>query len=140
MDLDALAVFREVADRSAPEREEYYATHQVGDDVRTEVESLLRFDSRTDDSLRVQVSSAARRVLLDSDRGEGRLPAGNDGTSPGRTLPLRSAAGADAAPADEPGSWFGPYRFGSRSAPAAWESSGWQSRNGRSAAPWPSRS
>jgi hypothetical protein len=44
MDQDVIAVFREVADRSASEREEYDSQRRIPAAVRGEVESLLRFD------------------------------------------------------------------------------------------------
>jgi hypothetical protein len=44
MDQDVIVVFREVADRSASEREEYYSQRRVPAAAREEVESLLRFD------------------------------------------------------------------------------------------------
>jgi hypothetical protein len=51
MDQDVIAVFREVADRSASEREEYYSQRRVPATVREEAESLLRFD-RTSEQCR----------------------------------------------------------------------------------------
>jgi hypothetical protein len=44
MDQDVIAVFREVAERSASERAEYYSQRRVPTAVRQGVESLLRFD------------------------------------------------------------------------------------------------
>lgn len=64
MDPDAIALFRELADRSPSEREEYYAQRQVPAAVRDEVESLLRFDAGTADPLAGYVASAAEKVLL----------------------------------------------------------------------------
>jgi serine/threonine protein kinase/Tol biopolymer transport system component len=64
MDPDAIVLFRELADRSSSEREEYYARHQVPAGVRTEVESLLRFDRETVDSFHGWITAAADRVLL----------------------------------------------------------------------------
>jgi eukaryotic-like serine/threonine-protein kinase len=64
MDPDAIVLFRELADRSSSEREEYYARHQVPAAVRTEVESLLRFDRETVDSVHAWIAAAADRVLL----------------------------------------------------------------------------
>jgi hypothetical protein len=43
MDQDVIAVFREVADRSASQREEYYSQRRVPATVCEEVEPLLRF-------------------------------------------------------------------------------------------------
>ena len=65
MDLDAIALFRELADRSAAERAEYYASHRITEALRAEVESLLRFDRDTVDSLRGYVAEAAQDVLLE---------------------------------------------------------------------------
>jgi hypothetical protein len=56
---DAIILFRELADRSSSEREEYYARHQVPAAVRAEVESLLHFDRKTVDSF-----AAGSRPLL----------------------------------------------------------------------------
>ena len=44
MDQDVIAVFPEVADRFASEREEDYSQRRVPPTVREEVELLLRFD------------------------------------------------------------------------------------------------
>jgi tetratricopeptide (TPR) repeat protein/tRNA A-37 threonylcarbamoyl transferase component Bud32 len=63
MDQDVVAVFREVADRSASDREEYYAQRQVSASVREEVESLLRFDRTSGDFLTGMVACAAETVL-----------------------------------------------------------------------------
>src|SRR5262245_24283275 len=68
MDPNAIALFREVADRTPAEREAYYAEHQVGAALREDVESLLRFDGATADSLHDRVASAAARALLDRGR------------------------------------------------------------------------
>lgn len=65
MNLDALALFRELADRSPAEREAYYAEHHVEGPLRAEAESLLRFDGQTAGSLHNYVVAAAARVLLD---------------------------------------------------------------------------
>src|SRR5262245_36011950 len=64
MDPDATALFRELADRSPSEREEYYARHKVSAALRAEVESLLRFDSDTADSLHDHVAAVAHPALL----------------------------------------------------------------------------
>jgi eukaryotic-like serine/threonine-protein kinase len=63
MDPDPIVLFRELADRSSSEREEYYARHQVPDAVRTDVESLLRFDRETVDFFHGWIAAAADRVL-----------------------------------------------------------------------------
>jgi serine/threonine protein kinase len=68
MDPNAIALFRELADRSPAERETYYAEHHVDATLRADVESLLRFDHRTADSLHNYVVSAAARALLDRRR------------------------------------------------------------------------
>jgi serine/threonine-protein kinase len=67
MDPYAIALFRELADRSPAERESYYAEHHVDAALRVEVESLLRFD-RPADSLHDCVVSAAAHALLDRRR------------------------------------------------------------------------
>ena len=64
MDPDAIALFRELADRSPSEREEYYAHHQIPAALRAELESLLRFDGKTADSIPGCVAAAAESVLL----------------------------------------------------------------------------
>jgi hypothetical protein len=64
MDQDAIIVFRELAGRPLSEREEYYARHQVPAAVRVEVESLLRFDRETVDSIHGYVAAAAKGLLL----------------------------------------------------------------------------
>jgi len=101
MDPDAIALFRELADRSPSEREEYYAEHLVPAALRAEVESLLRFDGETVESIQDRVAAAAAQILRDdapnlrrhratptdetgpptnptmpSEIGEGRFPAG----------------------------------------------------------------
>jgi hypothetical protein len=62
---DALALFRQVADRSPSQREAYYIDHHVDSALRAEVESLLRFDRQTADSLHNCVAAAAADVLVD---------------------------------------------------------------------------
>jgi serine/threonine-protein kinase len=100
MNPDAIALFRELADRSPLEREEYYARHRVPAPLRAEVESLLDFDDRSVDSIQDRVAAVAREALFRrrdaskgsnnsaditrsqpespvvSDSGEGRFPAG----------------------------------------------------------------
>jgi eukaryotic-like serine/threonine-protein kinase len=68
MDPNAIALFRELADRSPAEREAYYAEQHVDATLRADVESLLRFDHRTADSLHNYVVSAAAGALLDRRR------------------------------------------------------------------------
>jgi Tol biopolymer transport system component len=65
MKSEALALFREVADRSPAEREVYYAEHRIEAALRTEVESLLRFDGQSADSLHHYVAAAAARMVTD---------------------------------------------------------------------------
>jgi eukaryotic-like serine/threonine-protein kinase len=64
MDQDAIILFRELAGRPLSEREEYYARHQVPAAVRAEVESLLRFDRETVDSIHGYVAAAAKALPL----------------------------------------------------------------------------
>ena len=56
---EVTALFRELADRSPEEREEYYTREGVAEALREEIESLLQYD-RPDDSLRGYVDSAQR--------------------------------------------------------------------------------
>ncbi len=60
---DARALFRELADRSPAEREEYYVRQGVPATLRAEVESLLRFDGETGGTIRGRVAAAADAVL-----------------------------------------------------------------------------
>jgi serine/threonine protein kinase len=60
---DAIVLFHELADRSPVEREKYYAQHQVSAALRAEVESLLRFDRNTTDTIQDCVASVAEGVL-----------------------------------------------------------------------------
>jgi hypothetical protein len=60
---EALTLFRQLADRSPTDREAYYVEHDVDPALRTEVESLLRFDRQTADSLHDYVAGAAAEVL-----------------------------------------------------------------------------
>ena len=50
MDPDVMALFHEVMNRSAFEREDYYAQQQVPTAVRAEVESLLGRDRSAQNS------------------------------------------------------------------------------------------
>jgi eukaryotic-like serine/threonine-protein kinase len=63
MDPDAFRLFQELADQSAAEREDYYLRHQVSAAVRAEVESLLRYDHGTADSIHRCVAAAADALL-----------------------------------------------------------------------------
>ena len=64
MDPDVMALFREVADRSPTEREDYYEQRQVPAALRADVESLLRFDRASGDSLNEKMAAAAEEALL----------------------------------------------------------------------------
>jgi predicted Ser/Thr protein kinase len=59
---EVTALFRELADRSPEEREEYYTREGVAEALREEIESLLQYD-RPDDSLRGYVDSAQREFV-----------------------------------------------------------------------------
>jgi predicted Ser/Thr protein kinase len=60
---EAIALFRELADRSPAEREEYYARQRVPAGLRDEVESLLRFDGDTVDPFPQRIGAAANVML-----------------------------------------------------------------------------
>ena len=60
MHADAIALFRELADRSPAERQAYYDQRRVPDPLRAEVESLLRFDGETAGAIGDGVAAAAR--------------------------------------------------------------------------------
>jgi tetratricopeptide (TPR) repeat protein len=64
MDLDAIGLFRELADRTPMERQEFYARYRVSAAVSAELESLLGFDRATDGSLQACVASAAGGALI----------------------------------------------------------------------------
>ena len=64
MDPDTMALFRELADRTASEREVYYRKRQVPAALRANVESLLAFDRSSSDSLRQHIAAAAEDALL----------------------------------------------------------------------------
>jgi len=72
---EARTLFRQLADRSPTDREVYYVEHGVDPALRTEVESLLRFDRKTADSLHDYVAGAAADVLHQG----GQSPAGLTG-------------------------------------------------------------
>jgi hypothetical protein len=63
MNEDVRAFFRELADLSASEREDYYELRQVPAALRAELESLLSFDRASGDSLSSLVGSAAEQLL-----------------------------------------------------------------------------
>ena len=67
---DVQLLFREVADLSPREREQYFDHREVPSDLRAEVESLLRFDIPHAESLTGCVAETATR-FLDSDTGPG---------------------------------------------------------------------
>ena len=62
MNDDVIALFHELADLSPSAREEYYAQRQIPSAVRSELESLLRFDGEGD-SLSGPIAAAADEVL-----------------------------------------------------------------------------
>src|ERR1700682_4083397 len=64
MTREAEILFHELADLSPAQREGYFHNHKVPDDVRTEVEELLRFDSHSDHSLTEPVAVFAEQVVL----------------------------------------------------------------------------
>ena len=70
---DALALFRELADRSSSEREAYYVEHRVDVGLRQEVESLLRFDGQTAGSLHDYVASIAADAVRNQEPGAARV-------------------------------------------------------------------
>ena len=112
----AIALFRDLADRSEAEREEYYSRHEVDAALRAEVESLLRFDRQTGNSLRDHVAAAARSVLT-ADFGP-LTPAAEAGLAAARArietvMPPSVARFGQSALrlVEEPGAWFGAYRL-----------------------------
>lgn len=56
------SLFKEVVELEARARADYYRQHQVTDEIRDEVESLIRFDTEAD-SLSEDVAAAAREML-----------------------------------------------------------------------------
>ena len=98
MDRDVIAVFRDVADRSPAEREEYYSRRGVPVLLRAEVESLLQFDGATLDTADARVAAAAYALLQHGAHSTG-APPGTRGTD------------ANVAPALLDGTVFGPYRI-----------------------------
>src|SRR5688572_7416767 len=75
MNSDVLVLFREVADRSPLEREEYYVQQRVPAAIRAEVESLLRFDGETDGAVHGCVAAEITHVLDEPRRRDLDLPA-----------------------------------------------------------------
>ena len=61
---DAIALFRELAERSPAEREVYYAQHHIDTALRADVESILRFDRSTTDLVGDCVGAVAKDLLL----------------------------------------------------------------------------
>jgi len=59
---EVISLFQEVANLDPPAREAYYVSRKVPPDLRNEVESLLRFDRKTD-SLTNDIAEAAEGVL-----------------------------------------------------------------------------
>src|SRR5262245_15314445 len=64
MDRDVIAIFHEVVNRSASEREDYYTREQVPAAVRAEVESLLSFDVISGQSFSPYVAAVAADALF----------------------------------------------------------------------------
>jgi len=61
------SLFHELADLPSDQREKVFQSRHISDEVRAEVEVLLRFDSRTNDgSLTGHVASSAERSLSDN--------------------------------------------------------------------------
>src|ERR1051325_273787 len=60
---DVAALFREVADLTAEERQDYYVRGQVPEALRAEIESLLQYDLAGDSSLHGYVASAERLLV-----------------------------------------------------------------------------
>src|SRR5688572_17493421 len=69
MDPDAIALSRELADRSPSEREAYYVQRDVPAAIRDEVESLLRLEGATSDGLAGDAASATANVPRRQDLG-----------------------------------------------------------------------
>ena len=101
MDRDVIAVFRDVADRSPAEREEYYSRRGVPAALRAEVESLLQFDGATLDTADVRVAAAAYALLQH----------GAHSTSAPPGTRRTDADMAVVAPTLPNGAVFGPYRI-----------------------------
>ena len=84
MNPDAIALFRELADRSPAEREACYAQRRVPAAVREEVESLLRYDGETVDAFHARVAVAARIALGQNNKAADR----DHARSSGETQPI----------------------------------------------------
>jgi WD40 repeat protein/serine/threonine protein kinase len=94
---DAVSLFHRLADRSAPEREAFYARERVPAAVRAEVESLLQFDQASVGAIHARVAEAAEAAV-------------GDWTEPEGSAVDQSPWG-EAPPADRPGNRHGPYRL-----------------------------
>jgi hypothetical protein len=108
MDPNAISLFRDLADRSPSEREKYYAWHHVSVALRAEVESLLRFDGETADSLHGPVAAAAQGVLLDSFRAAG---VGRHGSTSAGSTPSHQSAPAPSSELGADDDFPGTERF-----------------------------
>ena len=73
MDHRVRALFHEVADLGQAEREEIYSARQIEPEVRSEVETLLHFDSSGDLALTQSISLAAAETLAQRESVEGRF-------------------------------------------------------------------
>jgi predicted Ser/Thr protein kinase len=102
MDPEAIALLRELADRSPSERKEYFAQHKVPEALRVEVESVLRFDGETTGTMPDRVAAIAADLLL-HDRGTAlareRLATPTGETGPPDGLLLASETGEGRFPA-----------------------------------------
>src|SRR5256885_4562643 len=67
MNDEVALLFRELADLSAPEREDYFRQRQIRAELRAEVESLLDFDSGEGPSLTRVLGGAAEEFLVSED-------------------------------------------------------------------------
>jgi len=64
MDPETMALFRELADRTPSEREDYYQQRQIPARLRADVESLIQFDRSSSDSFHEGIAAAADGALL----------------------------------------------------------------------------
>lgn len=63
MNSEAENLFHELADLPAEQRESYYAKQRVPEEIRAEVEDLLRFDTGSEHALTDCVAASAERLL-----------------------------------------------------------------------------
>ncbi len=63
MNREAENLFHELVDLPPEQRESFYVRQQVREDVKTEVEALLRFDSGAERALEDCVGAGAEQVL-----------------------------------------------------------------------------